>query len=271
VTQTDTQWIGDQIEHDTELGRLRALERVFDPTTVRLLDEIVQVAPGWRCLELGAGAGSVTRWLAERVGPTGSVVAVDVNCRFLTDLPPNVEVVEGDVTTMELDEGFDLVHHRAVLAYVSGREDVVARAAHALAPGGQMLSEEPIFPREVDGHGTLGDTDDRVVGRTLQALVRLLDQVGTAPSFGLRLPSLLEECRLADIGQQGVAHVARGGSVHADLIWPLLAHLKPLLVATGDIDDNDVDRAVARFREPALSTMTPTLVSAWGRSPGVDR
>jgi ubiquinone/menaquinone biosynthesis C-methylase UbiE len=158
MTQTETQWVGDQIEHDSELGRLRALERVFDPTTVRFLDETVQVAPGWRCLELGAGAGSLTRWLADRVGPTGKVVAVDVNCRFLNDLPPNVEVVQGDVATVEFCDGFDLVHHRAVLAYVGDPEDVLARAARALVPGGWMLSEEPIFSSEDDGHRILGDT-----------------------------------------------------------------------------------------------------------------
>lgn len=267
MSQTDTQWIGDRIEHDTELGRLRALERVFDPTTVRLLDEVVQVAPGWRCLELGAGAGSVTRWLAERVGPTGKVVAVDVNCRFLTDLPSNVEVVEADLATMDIDTGFDLVHHRAVLAYITGREDALAHAAQVVAPGGWLLSEEPIFPREDDGTGILGDTDDRVVARAFLALGRLLEQVGTAPSFGLRLPSLLEECGLVDVGHQGVVHVARGGSVHADLIWPLLGYLKPFLVATGVVDDADVERAVARFQDRSFSTMTPTLVSAWGRAP----
>jgi hypothetical protein len=67
-----------------------------------------------------------------------------------------------------------------------------------------------------------------------------------------------------------VVHVARGGSVHADLIWPLLSHLKPFLVEVGEIDGDDVDRAVARFREPVFSTMTPVLVSAWGRSPGTE-
>jgi hypothetical protein len=43
MNRFNTQWVGDRIEHDPELGRLRALERVFDPTTVRFLDEFVQV------------------------------------------------------------------------------------------------------------------------------------------------------------------------------------------------------------------------------------
>ena len=34
-------------------------------------------------LEIGAGGGSIARWLAERVGPTGSVLATDIDPRFI--------------------------------------------------------------------------------------------------------------------------------------------------------------------------------------------
>ncbi|MGH3758127.1 MAG: SAM-dependent methyltransferase, partial [Actinophytocola sp.] len=52
-----------QVEHD----RLMLLQEVFDPFSARLLDR-VGVAAGWRCLEVGAGAGSVARMLADRAG-----------------------------------------------------------------------------------------------------------------------------------------------------------------------------------------------------------
>src|SRR5260370_470282 len=42
--------------------RLRALERIYDPASTRRL-EALGVGPGWRCLEAGAGGGSVTRGL----------------------------------------------------------------------------------------------------------------------------------------------------------------------------------------------------------------
>ncbi len=68
--------------------RLQMLEAVYDPLTLRHL-EMVGVGPGWRCLEVGAGAGSITRALAERVGPQGRVAAVDLDPRFLlTSRPP---------------------------------------------------------------------------------------------------------------------------------------------------------------------------------------
>ena len=51
------------------------------------------VGPGWRCLDVGDGDGSVARWLAGRVGPEGRVTATDLNPRFLGGHgQPNLEV-----------------------------------------------------------------------------------------------------------------------------------------------------------------------------------
>jgi tRNA A58 N-methylase Trm61 len=87
-----------------ESERLALLERARDPGTIRRL-EALGVTSGWRCLEMGAGRGSITRWLAERAGPTGSVVAADIDTRFLTDMPGNVSVQQLDIRSDELDAG----------------------------------------------------------------------------------------------------------------------------------------------------------------------
>ena len=61
---------------ELERARLALLEDFCDPHTARQLDA-TGVAEGWRCLDVGAGAGSATRLLAERVGHAGSVLAVE--------------------------------------------------------------------------------------------------------------------------------------------------------------------------------------------------
>ncbi|HET9109188.1 MAG TPA: hypothetical protein VFN78_00040, partial [Ktedonobacterales bacterium] len=61
-------------EQDRRLARLEAW---FDPGTIQHL-EALGVGPGWRCLEVGAGAGSIAAWLCNRVGPEGSVLATDI-------------------------------------------------------------------------------------------------------------------------------------------------------------------------------------------------
>jgi hypothetical protein len=51
---------------DEELSRLRIQERIIDPNTIRYL-ETIGVREGWKCLEVGAGTGSIARWLSSRV------------------------------------------------------------------------------------------------------------------------------------------------------------------------------------------------------------
>ena len=72
--------------------RLTLMSRMLDPQLFFRVEQ-VGIAPGWRCLEVGAGNGSVSHWLADRVGPTGNVVCSDIDTRFLEGLAgPNLEV-----------------------------------------------------------------------------------------------------------------------------------------------------------------------------------
>src|SRR5690348_6607184 len=94
---------------------------MFNPATFRHL-EAAGVGEGWRCWEVGAGGPSIPRWLAQRVGPTGSVLATDIDISWL-DPDGGFQVTRHDVA---LDPppgtGFDLVHARAVLMHVPGRD-----------------------------------------------------------------------------------------------------------------------------------------------------
>ena len=126
-----------------ERRRLELLERARDPGSVRRLER-TGVGAGWRCLEIGAGRGSIARWLARRSGPDGSVLAIDLEPELLSDIDePNIEVRGADVLEIELPEGaFDLIHTRAVLLHVPDRARAIARMASWLAPGGWLAVEE---------------------------------------------------------------------------------------------------------------------------------
>jgi len=83
---SDSKYVFDGTGHESELDRLRLLESVFDPGSQRALLG-AGLTVGMRCLEIGAGAGSVARWMGDVVGTKGSVAAVDISTRFLRGCP----------------------------------------------------------------------------------------------------------------------------------------------------------------------------------------
>src|SRR5262245_7484517 len=92
-------------EDKAERERLAAIEAGLDPFTRECLEQI-GVGAGWRCLEVGAGGGSIAEWLGRRVGPQGRVVATDLQTKFLEALDaPNLEVRQHDVTKDRLETG----------------------------------------------------------------------------------------------------------------------------------------------------------------------
>src|SRR5580704_5981809 len=123
--------------------RFAGLESTFDPSTIRYLSG-VGVTDGWVCWEIGAGAGSIARWLAERVGPTGSVLATDIDPRFIpASQMGQLEVVRHDVTTDAIPAArYDLIHARLVLSHLPQRLDALVRLSQALRPGGWLVIED---------------------------------------------------------------------------------------------------------------------------------
>jgi ubiquinone/menaquinone biosynthesis C-methylase UbiE len=59
---------------EDESRRLELLEQRLDPLTKRRIGSL-ELSKGARCLEIGGGRGSITRWLSGVVGPTGRVIA----------------------------------------------------------------------------------------------------------------------------------------------------------------------------------------------------
>src|SRR4030042_2136600 len=105
--------------YEAELSRLHLVEKFQDANTIRCLENL-GVTRGWKCLEVGAGAGSIAKWLAGKVGKTGKVVATDINLRFLSKIKlPNLEIRRHNILNDPLEADFyDLVHCRATLSHL---------------------------------------------------------------------------------------------------------------------------------------------------------
>ncbi|MBV9511428.1 MAG: class I SAM-dependent methyltransferase, partial [Caulobacteraceae bacterium] len=110
----------------------------------RLQEENRTLARQLGYLEVGAGGGSVAAWLADRVGPTGAVLATDQRIDPMAGVTaPNLQVRVHDVVADPIDEAaYDLVHLRFVLQHLPDRAAVLRKLIAALRPGGWLLVEE---------------------------------------------------------------------------------------------------------------------------------
>ncbi len=135
-------------QHDLkgERDRLRLMSDLLDPSS-RFHLQRIGVAAGWRCLEIGAGNGSLSQWLAQRVGPAGHVVATDIRPDLMEGISGgNLEVRGFDVVHDDPpDAPYDLVAIRALLHHLPERRAVVSRMARWLKPGGWLFVQEPDF------------------------------------------------------------------------------------------------------------------------------
>ena len=77
-----TKYLFDNAAEREARARMTALAAQHNDATFRYMEKC-GIALGWNCLEIGAGDGSVARWMAARVGPTGFVLATDIDPRFV--------------------------------------------------------------------------------------------------------------------------------------------------------------------------------------------
>lgn len=237
--------------------RLTLLEASLDPVTEGSLDK-VGVAPGWRCLEVGAGAGSVARMLCERVGPDGHVLAVDLEPALLADLSaPNLEVRKVNVVTDDLPEAtFDLIHTRAVMLHIAQRDDVLPKLVQALRPGGVLLLEELDLTPVLEG-------PDNVFRRGVEAMYRPVRQAGMDLSWAGTLSAWLNAGGLVRVRTTTERMTVTGGSSLAQFYQVTLDQFVESQPFTDDERAAIAELHAALF-DPGQQFLAWEFVAAWG-------
>lgn len=259
----DNQYTFAETELLSESQRLHYAEGAFDPMTIYCLESI-GVAQGWRCLEVGAGAGSITRWLAQRVGSEGQVAAIDYSPRFLTGLPGNVTVREADVREEDafVERDFDLVHCRLLLMYMPDKVETLRRMAATLRPGGVVFAEEPDF-----NLATWFGLPEAKAHLAAQRRLRAAQEASGQGSPFRDFPELLLEAGLEPIGIKYSASQVYGPADPMFQFYRLsFPTQKPWMRSLG-LDDDDL-AVIERFWEHPDARFVPgTLISAWARRP----
>src|SRR4051794_5577950 len=246
-----------------ERDRLDSLTSLYDARTLRLCEQL-GLAPGWHCLDAGAGTGSLAAALAELVGPTGTVTALDADTRFLAPLASDrLIVVEADLADGDLPtDHFDLVHARLVLEHLPERDRILHTLAAAVRPGGWLLIEDFDWSTAM-----VVDPPSAVHERVARACLTLFSAHAYDPYYGRRLPRRLAAAGLVDVGTHAESVQVRADREQGLPQWELLVdQLAPGLLAQRLVDEADLEGFHALWHDGESVCFAPLLVSSWGRA-----
>ena len=176
-----------------ELERLRFQHQAWLGPLHELLER-ADLCAGARVLDLGCGPGLTTIELAQRVGPTGRVVACDQSARFLATLRQEcarlglaqVEPLESGVEALALPAAsLDAAYARWLFCWLADPLPVLERVARALRPCGRLLLQEYLDwgAMQLLPHGP-------AFARAVEACLASWKAGGATISFAAEVPAL---------------------------------------------------------------------------------
>ena len=135
---------------DREQLRLIRQARALAPATEHFLCDAGLVS-GMRVLDIGCGMGDVTMLIAQRVGPAGRIVSIDLDQASIETARgrasaagfENTSFHCADIAMFEDAEPFDAIVGRLVLEFLPDPRATIDRLCGLLRPGGILALQEP--------------------------------------------------------------------------------------------------------------------------------
>lgn len=223
-------------------------------------------------LDAGCGAGSITRGMAEAVGPSGYVLGLDRDAKLLElaraangDLP-QLELREADLIDFHMERQFDIVSAARVLQWIGQPELAISCMKRALRPGGLIALLDYNH-----AENRWSPEPPVAVRRFYQAFLDWRAAHGWDNMMATNLPRLLELAGFSQIEVHEQNEVAERGEPDFDLrslIWMEVAEsLGPQLVAEAFLSDEELSAAresYAAWRASKLTIQTLRLRAAVG-------
>jgi ubiquinone/menaquinone biosynthesis C-methylase UbiE len=260
---------------DHEYTRLREQARVWESATGRLLDR-VELAPGARCLDAGCGPGETMRLMAQRVGPEGRVVGVDVDAglgeRTMAMLTAaghgQCAFAPVDVTAAaDVPEApFDLVFARLLLFHLPERVEVLRRLWSWVAPGGHLVIQD----YDARYAGVLPELES--MDELRRVILTAFAAAGCDVAVGHRLPALFEQAGIGAPDGTDVAGKLEPLATGSRMFLGVYRSLLPVALARGITDEARSERWVAALEHDArgrddCTALWPLLIGAHKRKP----
>lgn len=263
---SDTRYVFDNA-HAESRKRFPALSDLYDDETIRCL-QAIGVAPGWQCLEVAAGGGSIAQWLASQVGTGGRVLSTDLDTRFLESLAdPPLEVRRHDIVREPLpDSAFDLVHARLILVHLPERDLALAKMVGALKPGGWLVCEE-FDSLSLQADPVLHPAECALKAQA--AMQCVMAARGANTRYGRDLAARLSAHGLMDIRAAARLTMWQGGSSGARLFRANFEQLRDELLRTALITQAELDDDFARLDDPLTLFPSPLMWTVCGQRAAV--
>jgi SAM-dependent methyltransferase len=217
------------------------------------------IVEGADVADVGCGPGATSLVLAETVGATGTVRAVDRDAsaraaaRALLGASglDNARVLEGDAMATGLEPGcVDVVMMRHVLAHNGGREqEIVDHLAGLVRPGGC------VYLVDVEGSAVRMHPTDPDLAELGERYLGFHRARGNDLMIGLRLGELLTGAGLDLVAYRGWYDIFPGYPGMRSPAWAA----RDAMVAEGAATEADIARWAAAF-ERADAAPTPTTV-----------
>jgi SAM-dependent methyltransferase len=211
----------------------------------------------------------VAQWLADAVGASGHVTAIDRDTALLHELGTraNVTVVQGDLMTMSFGTScFDLAHSRAVLMHLDHPDTVVEHLMPALAPGAVVLFEE-----------TDGEPAVRAAANAdLPApFVDVLLPLAAQWTWARTLAGKLEALGFTDVHDDVREDLLTGATPGAAFWRQTLATIRPIVtdathmesLGRNPVDDRSYDTMMALLEDPGFMVPFSARHRVSGRRP----
>jgi len=258
---------------DVERARLRAQAGEHE-ASARWLLEAMRIPRGSSVLDVGCGPVGILGLLADTVGPTGTVVGLEREQRFVEMARAevaqlgleNVTVVQGDALSSGLASGsFDLVHERLVLVNVPERRELLAEMVSLAVPGGVIALED------IDNVSWVCEPADESWMTLLDVFHETFRSGGGDPFVGRRLPTMLRQAGVVDVRVRVQAELPQPGEYRRTHLVALIDSIRDKVIASGAMSEADLGRHRAavldHLADPTTLLIDKLLVQCWGRKP----
>ncbi|GAA0590372.1 methyltransferase domain-containing protein [Kutzneria viridogrisea] len=242
----------------------RVLSEMLDAHTTSALAG-TGVGQGWRCWDIGAGGGSISRWLAAR---GAEVLATDIKPQHVTG---DFEIRQHNVREDPVPVAeFDLIHARLVLMHLPERETVLRKLAGALKPGGTLVLGEFLCPSDDLVRQAPDERSARLVRKFNAAMRVLVTAAGCDWSWAARVPEAMREAGLERVEVSEYREDAAGGSPAMLLNFTNSHQLGDQLVAVGEITQDELTALRPLLLDPRLVARSYLLLTTVGRRPAAE-